>query len=973
MPPLAPSSASFAQALAQVRGARGRAYWGALDQLVAHPAFAREIARTAPALARIGSSLGRREVMKCMGAALALAGITGCERQPDECALPFVVEPEGTEPGVSRFYATAFDYAGVAQPILGRTIVGRPTKIEGNPDHPASLGAADAFTQASLLGLYDPERSGAPLRLGRETSWDQWDRAATRLRLALDRSGGAGFRLLTGPIGSPLLIEQIAALMARWPEARWHVHDPVGSREGDATREAFGRPLDRRLRLDLARVIVSLDDDLLGPGPFQTLYAGMWGRRRARFQAGGEDALLMAAEPSPTLTGIAARNRLAADEDRIPALLSAIAARLGFLPAAASPLNSRERTWVETAAAALARAPGDGLLTVGAHHPPAVQALGWAINGRLGNFGRTIAFAEPAFAGSGIEPAPFDALERDLSNGRVSTLFMLETSPVYSAPGGRFGALCSRAALRIHAGLHADETAVRAHWHLPLTHALEQWSDGRAADGSAVLVQPLVRPFLDIRSRHALIAQLSGNESDAHGLLKASWRQRWGLIGDAFETRWTEALLSGRAAGRPPPLAGVAAPAVAPLRLPATARDRLRLTVRPDPTIWDGSFAQNPWLQECPKPVTKLTWDNAVQMAPATAERLGLEDGDLVRLSANGRSLIAPVVAVAGQARRTILVHQGYGRAFGRVAEGAGFSAFPLIGPDATATIEPIGRRHHLARSQRHFGMAGHDFVRATPSPGAALPPADPRPNAYRDLPERPGPQWGMAIDLDLCIGCNACVVACVAENNVPMVGREEVAKGREMHWLRVDRYTSGAGEDAVHAFQPVPCMHCEDAPCEMGCPVNAAVHSPDGLNLQVYNRCIGTRTCSAFCPYKVRRFNWFDYTEGDSPELKAARNTDVSVRSRGVMEKCTYCVQRIERARIDAKVAGAPLDSGSVQTACQQTCPTNAIVFGDLSDPDSAVSRLKRSGRHYVLLGEANTRPRTTYLARIRPEGESE
>ena len=376
-------------------------------------------------------------------------------------------------------------------------------------------------------------------------------------------------------------------------------------------------------------------------------------------------------------------------------------------------------------------------------------------------------------------------------------------------------------------------------------------------------------------------------------------------------------------------------------------------------------------MQECPKPFTKLTWDNAVHLSPAAASDLHVEDGDMVRLVANGQSVTGPVVIVPGQARDTVLVHLGYGKTLGRVAGGAGFNAYFLRGPDPTVRVEPLGSRQSLARSQHHFGMAGHDFIRTIKSNRAALPRAEAQPNAYRDLPEKPGPQWGMAIDLDLCIGCNACVVACVAENNVPMVGKDEVAKGREMHWLRVDRYASGEGEETEHAFQPVPCMHCEDAPCEMGCPVNATVHSPDGLNLQVYNRCIGTRTCSAFCPYKVRRFNWFDYTGEDPPELQAARNPDVSVRSRGVMEKCTYCVQRIERARIDAKVAGTPMPRDAVKTACQQTCPTNAIVFGDLSDPDSAVSRLKRSGRNYTLLNEANTRPRTTYLARIRPTDE--
>lgn len=932
-----------------LRTLTGKRFWRALDDLLDQPAFRDRIGAAFPALAQGAADWRRRDILKCLGGAIALAGLDGCQRVPDEEAMPFVEQPEGAAPGIARFYATAVEMDGVAQPVIGKTREGRPVKLEGNGGHPASRGATDAFTQAALLDLYDPARSAAPLFKGQPSSWPRFDTALAGLRHRLDRDGGAGFHLVTGPVGSPTLRRQIAAMLDRWPQARWHVHAPAG-----------GQSAGERLHLDPAHVVVSFDADLIGPGPLQLWHATGWGARRRAFQTGDGGANLFVAEPSPTITGVTATRRLVAASGRMAALLGALAAELGVQPAPSRGLNSVERAWVAQAAARLRDNRGRGLVAIGGDYPPALHALARAIDTHLGNLGVTRTYMAQA---TGPQSQDMAALRQAMQAGDVQTLFLLDTNPAYTAPA--LNPLLARVPMRIHAGLHADESAAIAHWHVPMPHLLECWSDGRAADGSAVLVQPLVRPWFDVRSRHALLEGLMGGNRADRAIVRETWADR------LDEAAWTQALVSGAIPGSAP--ASAASPPLQPL-MDAQAMgegEQLSLLIRPDAAIWDGRYASNPWLQELPKPLTKITWGNAIHISPALARERGLASGDLVRLSVGDRSVTGPAWIVPGQERRTLLVHLGHGRQRGGpVAQDVGFDAYPLIGAGGAVRFEKIGGQEEVATTQHHFAMEGDEFIRFVDTLADDLPPAPPRANFYP--PQQSSPAWGMAIDLDLCIGCNACVVACVAENNIPMVGKEQVAKGREMHWLRVDRYYEGSPDDPQHAFQPVPCMHCEDAPCEMGCPVNATVHSPDGLNLQVYNRCIGTRTCSAYCPYKVRRFNWFDLTAKDPPELRAARNPEVTVRGRGVMEKCTYCIQRISAARIAAKKEDRPIRDGEVMTACQAACPTQAIVFGDISARDSAVSRRKGSGRDYNLLPETNTRPRTTYQARIR-RGEGE
>ena len=806
--------------------------------------------------------------------------------------------------------------------------------------------------------------------MGRPTDWASLDTAMVQNAERLDAVRGEGFRLLTRQTTSPTFARQIAELTERWPQARWHVFEPVNEDlRLAATRMAFGRPLEMQPRFEACRVIVSFDEDFLGPGPHQTRNARAWSQARRAFQQGRGEARLLVAEPAPTLTGAMAADRLIASADRTEALLQVLAGRLGAAPAPAAQLTPREAQWIEGAVSALGRSAGEGLVLAGPYCDPAVQALALRISRRLGAVGRTLAFSAPIALQPPDGAQSLARLHADLLAGRVDTLAILDGNPAYDAPCDmEFAKAMAHARLRIHAGLHFDETAANCHWHAPLEHDLETWGDARAVDGRTSLIQPLVRPFYEVRARSVVLENLQGRlGGEAREILAATWAER---LGGASDPRWRAALARGFL---DEPAAEVAPGEAEATAVATAARGQgLTLLIRPDPSVWDGRFANNPWLQELPKPFSKLTWDNAVLVAPALAARLGLANGDVVRVSAAGRSVEGPIWITPGLERRSLVLHLGYGRRIpGQLGDQRGFDAYRLRTSAAPwriegAAVARTGRSAQLASTQLHTALQGFDFVRRVPrSAVQAGPRRAPPPSFYPPKPSD-SPQWGMAIDTDTCIGCNACVTACDAENNVAMTGKSQVANGREMHWMRIDGYFAGSPDDPAFFNQPVPCMHCEQAPCEMGCPVNASVHTHDGLNMQVYNRCIGTRTCSSFCPYKVRRFNWFDYTQHDPPELRAARNPEVTVRSRGVMEKCTYCVQRIEKARIAAKLENRPIRDGEVRTACQQACPTEAIVFGDVSDPTSAVSRLKAQQRNYALLEEANTRPRTTYLARI-------
>ncbi|MBB6300607.1 4Fe-4S dicluster domain-containing protein [Rhizobium leucaenae] len=958
----------------RLAGKTGRHFQRILKELSDTEPFKRYAREQFPALHSRPINLDRRSLLKVMGASLALAGLPACKGEEDETALPYVEAPDGMTVGVAKWYATSVTFAGYAQPVLGKTFTGRPVKLEGNPDHPASKGATDAFTQAALLGLYDPGRSQTPLHLGKPVDWSAFDAEMAANANALDKLQGEGFRLLTGPLSSPTLLRQIGAMMQRWPKARWHVCDPVSDAlRLAATALVFGRPLVMHPAFDAAETIVSLDDDFLGPGPRQTLNARLFGDRRRLRQARQGQSRLFVAEPTPSTTGSVADMRLAASVSAMDRLLRALGGRIGLDGLGNVELSDKERRWIDAASDALKASQHTALLLVGAHHDKNTQSLGLLLNEKLGSLGTTLRFSDPFTTTPPDGPQSLEALAADMQAGKVSTLAIVGIDPAYMAPADLdFRKALRKVGLSIHAAQHADETASFCQWHVPLQHDLESWSDARAVDGTISLIQPLVRPFYDVRSAHAVLENLMGHAAVDLDVVRQTWKTAWGTD---FDSRWRDSLNQGFVEGSAPPLI---VPTVTSRQIPPSAIDAaeaLTLVIRPDAGIWDGTLSENAWAQETPRPLTKITWGNVILLSPQLAAEKGLTNGDEVRLAVDAVSITGPVWIMPGQETQTLTVTLGYGRKLkDSIAANLGYDAYLLrrsneLWHRSNVSMEPTGKTLTVATTQVNQAMDGFDFVRSVDvgelDPQSQRRDKKEQPSFYPDKPKS-DPSWGMSIDLDLCIGCNACVTACQAENNIPVVGKDLIAEGRQMHWIRIDHYYEGDVTEPKSYFEPVPCMHCEQAPCEMGCPVNAAVHSIDGLNLQVYNRCIGTRTCSSYCPYKVRRFNWFDYTGNDAESVKAMRNPDVTVRSRGVMEKCTYCVQRIAEARITADKEGRQIRDGEIVTACQQACPTQAIVFGNVADPSSAVSRRKAESRDYTLLEEANTRPRTTYLARI-------
>jgi molybdopterin-containing oxidoreductase family iron-sulfur binding subunit len=952
--------------------ARGPQFWTSLEEIADAPAFQAWVEAEFPAAAEITKS-GRREFLKLMGASFALAGLAGCSgNDRADLAAPFVEQPEGVVPGVPRFYATAVPFAGYAQPALATAYDGRPTKLDGNPLHPLGSGASDAFTQAAILQLYDPDRSSVPLRDGVPTDWADFEGDVIRMRANWMRSGGEGMRLLMGHTSSPTLARQVTEFLNAFPRARLHRFEPAAGLRDVATKLVFGQSAAVHYDLQNCDVVVGIDDDFLGPGPHQIRNASLWSQRRGESRPGRDRMRTYVAECTPTLTGAIADRRLMADASRLPALVLALAAELGVQSSAAPALNKKEGRWVSAAARDLRAHAGRSLLAIGEYLPPQIQALAPAVNQLLGNANRTIRYSEPILALQ-AGGASLGALVSDMRNGAVDTLVILDCNPAYAAPAGLlFADALGHVRERIHLGFYADETARLCQWHVPVAHALESWSDGRAADGTQTIIQPVITPFYNVRNIHQLLDILLGEmDSPPDSAVRATWRNR---LGEASDPRWLQALHDGFVSGDAlQPLAPMATP-MRPAAMPPRPEDMLDIVFRPDPCVWDGRFANIGWLQELPKPLTKLTWENAVLVSPQRAERAGLANGDMVEIAVDGRSLSGPAWIMPGQAPNTITLFLGYGRTHaGHVGDGAGYNAYTVRPSEdawhAFGTLRRIGTQQALATTQIHHRMDGFDFVREVTAAMPALAQKQkPPPTLYDEWPSAEN-AWAMVIDLDLCIGCNACVAACTAENNIAIVGKDQVAMGREMQWIRVDRYYSGDIDDPRNHFQPVPCMHCEKAPCEMGCPVHATVHNAEGINQQIYNRCIGTRTCSSYCPYKVRRFNWYDYTGADDPSTIAAHNPDVTVRGRGVMEKCTYCIQRIEATHVLANKENRGIRDGEVVTACQQACPTSAIVFGDLKQTESAVAKRRRSERHYALLEELGTRPRTTYLAAWKDE----
>ncbi len=981
---------------AQAAPAKGRDHWRSLEELADTAEFRQHVEREFPsALERISDPVSRRNFLGLMGAAVAMSGLVGCSR-PLSKILPYSRMPEDVLPGVPRQYATLLPFRGMAEGVLVESHEGRPQKIEGNPKHPSSLGASHLFAQASILDLYDPDRSKYPVAEGRRRTWAEFaDWARPKFR-ELRGTGGAGLRFLSANTASPALASLRDEIARAYPDARWFVYEPVNRDAAlEGARIAFGRPLRTQLSLEQADVVVALDCDFLQTEPNSVRNARDFASRRRVAAESDTMNRLYAVESVFSVTGAMADHRLQSTTAGVAEFAKALAALTGSWPGELQfeadssrddAFDEATKRFVEAVAKDLVAHRGRAVVLAGSGQPAEVHALVHLMNRALGNVGPVVRYTEePEPAG---QTAGLGELVREMQGGAVDTLVVLGGNPAYDAPADLdFAAALAKVPHSVRLGLYEDETSAAAGWHLPQTHYLEAWGDGRAWDGTAAIGQPLIAPLYEGRSDLELIALLLDRpEQDGHDILRGLYAQRWNA--GSLESRWTQALNDGVIANSAFPEAPASVDGAAVVRAwaarsaPVADEDELEVVFRPDQTLWDGRFANNGWLQELPDSMTKLVWDNAAVMAPATAQRIGAAEGDLVRVRVGEREAVFPVHIMPGQAPGSVTLSLGYGRArAGRIGNGVGVDAYALrtsTAPQtATAAVALAGGRHELVSTQNHHSMEGRPVVRE-----ATLEEWREEPHFAREMVEHPpletlytdreydyskGEQWGMSIDLNTCIGCNACMVACQSENNVAIVGKDEVRRGREMHWIRVDRYYAGDENDPQAVHQPVPCMQCENAPCESVCPVNATSHSDSGLNQMTYNRCIGTRYCNNNCPYKVRRFNYFNWNSGMTEVEKLVKNPDVTVRSRGVMEKCTYCIQRINRKRIEAKVAGRSVADGEIVTACQQACPTGSIVFGNVNDPDSEVSRLKAGSRTYGMLEELNTRPRTTYLAKIR------
>jgi Fe-S-cluster-containing dehydrogenase component len=896
--------------------------------------------------------LSRRNFLKVMGASIALAGAAGCTRNPLEHIVPYQKQPEEIVPGKPLFYASALSLGGYARGVLVETHEGRPTKIEGNPLHPASLGASDVFMQAELLGLYDPDRSQEVLHQGQAGTWEAFlgeiTTAATKWKL----NGGAGLRLLTRHETSPTFLDQVQRLLARYPAAKWHEYEPLAPAQ---TSNAI-------YHLDRADVILSLGADFLAFGPASLVNARQFSMARRPNEKMNR---LYVAEATPTLTGTMADHRLVMPPDEIERCAQQL-------------LSGGGSKRISAIAADLQRAAGRSIVMAGESQPLAVHAAARALNEKLGNIGVTIDYIAEA-------PKPVRDLRElvaDIEAGAVDTLLMTGSNPLYDASADfGFAQLLSKIATTVHLGLYQDETAMHCRWHIPEAHPLESWSDARAFDGTATVVQPMIEPLFGGHSRHELLAALLEDApATSYEIVRAFWQKDHRA--PDFEQFWRKALHDGVIPGARPPTGAPFAAGTLPIAEPVNG---LHLLFQPGARLLDGRYANNAWLQELPDPQTQIVWDNAALVSPATAHRLELQNGDVVNLKFRGRAVRAPISVLPGQADDCVTISLGYGRTkAGSVGNGVGFNAYALRTSDAPwggagLEVEKTGHHQDLVTTQHHWEMEGRDLVRVstlaefqkqTDAPAKTEEPPPRQEETLYPNVAYTGHAWGMVIDLNTCIGCGVCTIACQAENNIPVVGKEQVARNREMHWIRVDRYLEGDNANPRVLHQPVPCMHCENAPCELVCPVAATVHSSEGLNQMVYNRCIGTRYCSNNCPYKVRRFNFLEY-DANQFELPATRklmrNPDVTVRTRGVMEKCTYCIQRINAVKIETEKANRAIRDGEITPACAQACPAGAIVFGDLNDTNSRLAKLRASPLNYGLLAELNTRPRTTYLVRLR------
>ena len=995
-------------------------YWKSLSELAKNEEYKKFTEREFPENAtELTDQVSRRSFLRVMGASIALAGFASC-RKPVQKILPYTRQPEDVVIGNPNFYATSMPFQDSVSGLLVTNHEGRPTKIEGNPDHPASGGRTSIYQQAGILEMYDPDRSRSPRRNGESVTRQDF------ITFASEHFSDRNQRVLfiDEYSSSPTYHRLRGDILNRFPNADWVSYEPFSEVHAlEGTRMAFGRRLRTVNHFDRANVVVSLDHDFMSPHADNNSVenARMITARRKVTNTGDDMSRLYSVENTYTNTGSYADHRLRLKSSEIAPFTYALAARLSQSVSGLSAFSSvsnafSNHEWVDVLADELLSNRGESLVTAGRDHDAEVHAAVAAINRALGNAGTSVTFHSLPFREDRNEIIAFyDAVER-LQAGQYDTVVLVGTNPGFTAPADvDFSNALSNAATKIHLSLYYDETSAASDWHVNRAHFLEAWGDGRSFTGQRSVIQPQIQPLHDGMSDIELLdVILNGGVPSGYDRVRETWQ---GFLSGDFEARWEQILHDGIDNSDPyanvnVSIAGNFASMIAPA-LNAEAIDGIEISIKPDATIYDGRFANNGWLQELPEPMTKVTWDNVALMSPSTAIALGIpperdfdsNETPTVRISAGEASIEIAAWVQPGHADDSITLTVGYGRQnLGRVADGVGVNTYPLRVSEAIfyqeASAEATGGRYEIACVQDHHSLEGRDMIRT-----ATL-------EEYRETPdfasyenihgyEVPGieeaesegdergpislfeeqygpdyqPQWGMAIDLNACFGCGVCTIACQAENNIPVIGKREVGRRRIMHWIRTDRYYEGDQDNPTVYHQPVPCMHCELAPCEQVCPVAATTHSEDGMNQMTYNRCIGTRYCANNCPFKVRRFNFFNYTKeylttGDDPEIiQMAMNPEVTVRFRGVIEKCSYCVQRVNRAKIQTKIATGskkPAD-GTVQTACQQACPANAISFGDLTDRQSVVSVDKQNDRNYVMLEEINVRPRTSYLAKLR------
>ena len=1024
---------TLAEVRTRLEGKTGKRFWRNLDDLADTPEFQELMQQEFPRQAGAGewaNSVSRRGFMKVMGASFALAGLAGCTKQPDETIYPYIKQPEDLVLGTSMFFATAHPFPTGAVPVLVKSYAFHPVKIEGNPEHPVTQGKADVYTQGSLLDLYDPDRSQHLRFRGQNAEWPDFQE---QFRAAVGQlPGGEGLYFLSEVSTSPTFAAQWKQVQAKFPQAKLVQYEPaINDGYRAVSKAAFGDYYDTQYKLEDADVILSLDADFLGgthfPGflPLARAYA-----QRHAFEEGKPMNRMYVVETTPSVTGFKAEHRLALKPSEVDAFASAL---VSGTPGQFS--NPAAQGFFNAVLADLKKSGGRCAVIAGPQGSAACAAAALQLNAQLGAVGKTVSYTTPVHSIPSEGVADLRSLVGDMNAGKVKWLVMLGTNPMYNAPSDlKFGEAFNNVPNAVHLGSHVDETGFYSTWHIPKAHYLESWSDTRAYDGTISVIQPMIAPLYGGVGAHDVLATLLDPSQGAYDVVLATAKTY--IEGD-FAKGWQKALHDGWVDGTAftPTTLG------APKAMPANAStagsngggNTLEIRFLADPSVYDGRYSNNGWMQELPRQVTNLSWDNAALVSLATLEKLGIEENEAVELTVNGRKLVVPVLMVPGHADDSMTLHLGQGRRgeAGRLAAGVGVDAYQIRTVDGMTSIggATLAKGHGMydlcvtkvhniehrgAYAQRDlekkefdkqgtFSLAGHEaeersiiryatVAEATANPGYAHSGASETlvdKVGYNPQGEAPKPEesmfpdawhydhedpswrtvqaaWALSVDLNSCIGCNACVVACYAENNIAVVGREQVKVGRDMQWLRIDNYYEGDLHAPRAHFMPMMCQHCENAGCEQVCPVGATVHTPEGLNTMVYNRCVGTRYCSNNCVYKVRRFNFLLYSDYDTESLKFARNPDVTVRSRGVMEKCTYCVQRIQEAKINADKENRPIRDGEILTACQQTCPTEAIIFGNKNDKASKIYKRRASERDYQAIGDLNYRPRTTYTAGV-------